>query len=83
MLSSSQPSDKSVLQLVTQKMASTGSSGRNRVSATIKNGDVTLLGTIQFEHHRTGLVRAVGSVRGVRRVIDQIKITPREKQTGK
>jgi osmotically-inducible protein OsmY len=40
-------------------------------------GNVTLSGTIQFEHQRHMAVRAVKNVAGVQRVVDQMRVIPR------
>ena len=71
--------DKAVLQKVNQRLARLGGA-QGRVSVTISRGDVTLAGTIQYEIQRTTIVKAASSVAGVRRLIDQIRIKPKEQR---
>jgi osmotically-inducible protein OsmY len=66
--------DKGLLQKVNQRLARTASGGRTRVTATIRKGDVTLTGTLQYEIQRKNYVRAASSTPGVRRVIDQMTV---------
>jgi osmotically-inducible protein OsmY len=69
-------SDKSLLQKVNQRLARTGTS-QSRVVATVRNGEVTLSGTIQYETQRRSIVRAIGAVAEVSRVVDQLKAQPK------
>ncbi len=66
--------DKSLLQKVNQRLARTGTGGKTRVTATVRKGDVTLAGTIQYDMQRRSFIRAASSVSGVRRVIDQMRV---------
>jgi osmotically-inducible protein OsmY len=66
--------DRSLLQKVNQRLARTASGGKTRVSAAVRKGDVTLSGTLQYEIQRRNFVRAVTSVPGVRRVVDQMQV---------
>jgi osmotically-inducible protein OsmY len=49
-----------------------------RVNASIHNGQVTLSGNIQYDNQRRPAVKAAGSVEGVRGVLDQLKVVPRD-----
>ena len=71
--------DKSVLQKVNQKLSRMGGSG-GKVVASVMRGDVTLSGTIQYEMQRSSLLKVATSVPGVRRVIDQLKMKPKERR---
>ncbi|MBW3595997.1 MAG: BON domain-containing protein [Planctomycetes bacterium] len=66
--------DKSLLQKVNQRLSRTGTGGKTRVVATVRRGDVTLSGTLQYEIQRKNLLRAATSVQGVRRVVDQMTV---------
>jgi osmotically-inducible protein OsmY len=66
--------DKTILQNITQKLLQPGTGSQNSIKAAIRNGDLTLSGTIQYEHHRRHIVRTATSIAGVRRVIDQLKV---------
>lgn len=73
-------SDKSLLEKVNQRLARSGSGSRSRVNATVCKGDVTLAGQLQYEIQRQPLLKAVGAVAGVRRVIDQLRVAPAAKK---
>jgi osmotically-inducible protein OsmY len=47
-----------------------------RIVVSSQNGDVTLTGSIQFAHQRSAATQAAANVPGVRRVVDQLKVTP-------
>jgi hypothetical protein len=70
--------DKSVLQKVNQRLSRLGGS-QGKVVASVNRGDVTLSGTIQYEMQRASIVKVATSVPGVRRVIDQLKMKPKER----
>lgn len=71
-------SDKALLQKVSQRLSRMGGA-QGHVNATVRNGDVTLTGTLQYEIHRQPIVKATSSVGGVRRVIDQLQIEQKKK----
>jgi osmotically-inducible protein OsmY len=73
----SQIPDKTLLKNVSQKLARRAA-GANRVTATVRSGDVTLTGTISYEHERRPLLRICSGIQGVRRVIDQLQIAQRK-----
>ena len=66
--------DKTLLQQVNKRLMRTGTGGTTRVTASVRRGDVTLTGTLQYEIQRKTLIRAATSVGGVRRVVDQMVI---------
>lgn len=68
--------DKTVLKDVTQKLARSGTQGK--ITAAVRSGDVTLTGTIAFEHQRRSIIRFASGVSGVRRVIDQLQVAPKK-----
>ena len=45
-----------------------------RIAVASRKGDVTLSGTIQFEHQRIAALHAARGIDGVRRVMDQLKV---------
>ena len=69
--------DTAVLQKVNQRLSRLGGA-QGKVSATISRGDVTLSGVIQYEMQRASIMKVATSVAGVRRVVDQMKIKPKE-----
>ena len=74
-----QTPDKTLLKNVTQKLVRTGTGSNSHVTATVRSGDVTLTGTIRYEHERRPILRIVSAVAGVRRVIDQLRVEQKKK----
>lgn len=66
--------DKAILKSVNDKLSRAGGGSNTKVTATVRQGDVTLSGVLQYEMQRQPLVRAATSVPGVRRVIDQLQV---------
>jgi osmotically-inducible protein OsmY len=72
--------DKGLLEKVNQRLARSGSGSKSRINASVSKGDVTLAGILQYEIQRQPLLKAVGAVAGVRRVIDQLHVAPAAKK---
>jgi hypothetical protein len=70
-------SDAALLKAVNQKLSRGGGGSQNRVMATVQRGTVTLTGKLQYDAQRAPLTKAVASVAGVRRVVDQMTVAPR------
>ncbi len=70
--------DKVLLQKVNQRLQRMGGA-QGHVNASVRSGDVTLTGTLQYEIQRHPIVKAANSVGGVRRVIDQLQIEQKKK----
>lgn len=66
--------DKRVLQKVEQRISRAGLGSHTKVKVAIRNGDVTLSGTLQYETQRRPVLQATRSVEGVRRVMDQLQV---------
>jgi osmotically-inducible protein OsmY len=73
MFSRNQVPDKELLKMVNRKLSRTGTGSQSHVTATIRQGTVTLSGKISYENQRTPLVKAVSSVPGVRSVTDMLQ----------
>jgi osmotically-inducible protein OsmY len=71
---SGQVPDKRISQKVEQHISRAGLGSHTKVKVTIRNGDVTLSGTLQYETQRRPVLHAVRSVEGVRRVVDQLQV---------
>lgn len=65
--------DRVLLNKVTQRLARAGLGGCS-VRVMVKNGQVTLSGTIQRDLQRRPAVRAATGIDGVRQVLDQLKV---------
>jgi osmotically-inducible protein OsmY len=69
--------DNRILKDVNKRLAKAGG-GRSRITATVRNGQVTVTGQIQYENQRHPVMQAVSRVDGVQSVSDQITLVPRE-----
>lgn len=68
--------DKAIIQKVSQRLSRSGMATTCQLTVLCQQGDVTLSGTLQFEHQRRSALSAARSVDGVRRVIDQMRVLP-------
>ena len=66
--------DPMISQKVSEKLSSLGVRAPCRVTVASNKGNVTLSGTIQYEHQRQIAVRAIKAVAGVQRVVDQMQL---------
>ncbi|MBN2022433.1 MAG: BON domain-containing protein [Pirellulales bacterium] len=71
-------SDKAIFKKANQHLARVSLGSRSRVVLTIRGGQATLSGNIQYESQRRPAVKAISSVDGVRGVLDQLKVLPRD-----
>ena len=72
--------DNEITQQVTQKLANRGIRSPCKVTVATRSGDVTLTGTVQYSYQKSGAVNAASGVRGVRRVVDQMKVVTVKRQ---
>jgi osmotically-inducible protein OsmY len=70
--------DKTLLKTVLQNMMRKGTNS-SRVTATARSGDVTIAGTIDYEHQRRSVVNSANNIPGVKRVIDQLRVAKRKR----
>ena len=70
--------DKTVLRNVLQKMTRKGTSS-SRINAAVRNGDVTIAGTIDYEYERRSILSSVNGVPGVKRVVDQLRVEKKKR----
>ncbi|MDZ4782072.1 MAG: BON domain-containing protein [Planctomycetia bacterium] len=68
--------DRLIQQRVAFQLTTRGIRNPCRVDAAVKEGDVTLTGTIQYEHQRKAATQAASGVSGVRRVNDRMLVKP-------
>ena len=73
--------DRTVVQQVTQRIATKGIRSPSRIDVQAKNGQVTLTGNIQYAHQRSAAVQAASTAAGVRQVVDQLKVMPNTKRS--
>ena len=72
--------DKTLLRNVQRKL-SQKCTGTTRITATVRGGDATVTGTLKHEHERKPIIRCVSAVQGIRRVIDQLRMEEKKKNT--
>jgi len=72
--------DKTILKDVNKRLMRTGMGSRCRVTATVRGGQVTLTGQMQYENQRRPIVHAVNRVDGIKGVIDQLTVMARTTQ---
>lgn len=77
MLKNDGNNDAALLKTVNQKLMRGGGGSQGRIMATVQRGTVTLTGKLQYDAQRAPLTKAVASVAGVRRVVDQLTVAPR------
>jgi len=70
--------DKELLKSVLQNMTRKGVNP-SRVKATVQSGTVSIVGAIDYDHQRRSIINAVGSITGVKRVIDQLRVEKRKR----
>ena len=77
MLQNDKNNDAALLKTVNQKLSRGGGGSQSRITATVQRGTVTLSGNLQYDAQRAPLTKAVASIAGVRRVVDQLVVVPR------
>ncbi len=70
--------DKTLLRSVLQNMMRKGTNS-SRVTATARSGDVTITGTIDYEHQRRPILNSANNITGIKRVIDQLRVEKRKR----
>jgi osmotically-inducible protein OsmY len=69
--------DPMLSQRVTETLSNMGLRAPCRVAVVSNKGNVTLSGTIQYEHQRHIALHAIRAVTGVQRVVDQMRVIPK------
>lgn len=75
-----QTPDPKIAQNITQRLQGCGIRSPSRVTIASAGGQVTLSGTIQYEHQRAQAMKAVQGVSGVKRVVDNLTVAPAAKR---
>jgi osmotically-inducible protein OsmY len=70
-------SDNSITQRIGQQLCNQGVRPPCHVTAVTSKGNVTLSGTIQYEHQRRMVLHATRAVVGVQRVVDLLRVIPK------
>ena len=66
--------DKVLLKQVNQRLMRAGLGAGCSMRVSVRNGQVTLSGTIQRDLQRRPALRAASGIAGVRQVVDQLKV---------
>ncbi|MBA4104437.1 MAG: hypothetical protein C0485_01675 [Pirellula sp.] len=80
MLGRNQLSDKDLLKAVNQRLMRSGTGSQSRVTANVAKGMVTLTGTLQYAIQRAPIMKAVQSVPGIGRIVDQMVLVQKKPQ---
>lgn len=73
--------DRTIMQQVTQRLATRGLRSPCRIDVQSRNGEVTLTGSIQYPQQRAAAMQAAATASGVRHVVDRLTMKPPEKRT--
>jgi len=71
---SGQVPDKRISQKVEQRVSRAGLGSQSRITVQVRDGDVTLSGTLQYDSQRRPVLHAARGVEGVRRIVDQLQV---------
>lgn len=71
--------DKRIIQKVTQRLGRAGIA-QCKIGVSVRNGNVTLTGVLQYETQRRPLINAARGVEGVRSVVDEMTVKPKTKK---
>lgn len=78
MLRRDQVPDKTIIHKLNQRLVRAGMSSKSKVTIVVKNGTVTVTGLLQYDNQRRPLMNALRRVDGVRGLVDQMTVKPRE-----
>jgi len=73
--------DRTIVQQVTQRLATRGLRSPCRIDVQSRNGEVTLTGPIQYPHQRSAAMQAAATAAGVRHVVDHMSIKPPDRRS--
>ena len=71
--------DKLILKKVNQRVSRTGTGSQSNVKVEVRNGVVTLTGTIQHEAQRRHILKAARGSGEAGRVVDQLQVKSRKR----
>jgi osmotically-inducible protein OsmY len=78
MFGRNQVPDRDLLKTINQKIARTGTASRSRLTVSVQQGSVVLSGNIPYETQRNPIIKAVSRIPGVRNVVDQLRLAPKQ-----
>jgi len=68
--------DSDIAESIARVLTSNVTLGEQDVQADVRNGIVTLMGTVEWQAHRRHVEKQVAHVSGVRTIVNQIKLRP-------
>jgi len=71
--------DKAIEQKVNQRLGRAGLGSQSRIKVVVRNGQVTMSGTLQYETQRRSVLNSARGVAGVRNVVDQLQMIAKKK----
>lgn len=71
-----QKADERLKTQLEQKLSSHGVRPPCKVTVTVRNGVVTLAGTVQYDHQKRTIAHACRATNGVKHVIDNVQVPP-------
>lgn len=72
--------DDHISRSVINKLASRGF-GQSHLTVFTSNGLVTVMGSVQYAHQKTGAMKAIAGMTGIRRVVNKLTVKPAAKRT--
>ena len=83
MFGRSRISDKDLAKKITRRLERAGMGSQSGIKLTVRNGQVTLSGSLKYGNQRQPTLTAASGVEGVRTIVDQLQAKPMKKQWGK
>ncbi|MHB0957147.1 MAG: BON domain-containing protein [Pirellulaceae bacterium] len=77
MFGESKLSDKELGKTVGKRLVRAGGGSRTPLVSLVRQGVVTLTGTLRYESQRRPILKAISCIAGVSRIIDQLKVAPK------
>jgi osmotically-inducible protein OsmY len=71
--------DKTIERKVAQRLGRAGLGSQSRITVAVRNGQVTISGTLQYDTQRRSVLNSARGVQGVRNVVDQLQAIPKKK----
>lgn len=71
--------DSALLKKINERLCRAGTGGTAKVTASVRSGQATLAGTLQYEMQRSAMIKAANSVAGIRRVVDQMTVAEKKR----
>ncbi len=74
MFGANRTSEKELTKTVNKRLVRAAGSSQSHLLASVQQGTVTLTGMIRYEAQRRPILKAISSIAGVSRVVDQLQL---------